>query len=331
MVRTLARALAILFFVLPLASCIFFFSAFSPLLTQVVARTDLSSTIPAGAAKDYEAYCVTAYAPPPGEFVLLMNRNASVDPRVIVMDADLHIIQSYTSAQLSGWGAFSGSIIMEQADQNIEIGNFGFSATNLRSIGSNPSWNANQPVFGPSFSSPLRQKNDINFQVTGGNLLTYSQWQWWATNDFNASIAIKSTPDTQFQVVGVYNIEDSLSAGRVILVLGEQGSSTMHIVALPLAAVCANSLTPALFDNYPHASYANMDTSSVGFAGDSIVAYSYDERALVRYFLTPPFGVISKLPVGQETQLTYGYKADGSYSVQLDQGTRMLTKVAKWW
>ncbi|MGA2481447.1 MAG: hypothetical protein ABSG63_22140, partial [Spirochaetia bacterium] len=318
--------------VLPLSSCIFFFSAFSPLLTQVVARTDLSSVIPSGAAKDYAVYCVTAYAPPQGEFVLLMNRNASVDPRVIVLDSSLNLIQTYTSAQLNGWGAFSGSTIMEEADQNIEIGNFGFSATNLLTVGASPSWNANQSVFGPSFSSPLRQKNVINFQVTGVNVLTYSQWQWWTTNNFNAAVAIKSTADTQFQVDAVYNIEDSLSAGRVILVLGEQGSSTMHIVALPLAAVCTNTLLPALFDNYPHASYSNLDSSSVGFAGDCLVAYSYQDHALVRYSLTPPFGVLSTLPVGQGAhQITYAYKADGSYSVQLDQSTRMLTKVARWW
>jgi hypothetical protein len=335
MVKTLGRALAILCLVLPLSSCIFFFSAFSPLLTQVVARADLSSVIPAGAAKDYDVYCVTAYAPPQGEFVLLMNRSASVDPRVIVLDSGLNLIQTYTSAQLNGWGAFSGSTIIEQADQNIEIGNFGFSATNLLTVGASPSWNANQSVFGPSFSSPLRQKNDINFQVTGGNVLTYSQWQWWTTNDFilsPPSVAIKSTADTQFQVERVFNIEDSTSAGRVILVLGEQNSSAVHFVALPLNAVCTNTLLPALFDNYPHASYSNLDSSSVGFAGDCLVAYSYQDHALVRYSLTPPFGVLSTLPVGQGAhQITYAYKADGSYSVQLDQSTRMLTKVARWW
>jgi hypothetical protein len=83
---------------------------------------------------------------------------------------------------------------------------------------------------------------------------------------------------------------------------------------------------------YPNASYNNVDSSSVVFAGDCLVAYSYDSRALVRYSLTPPFKEISQLPVGQNVHpLSYASKADGSYSVQFDQTTRVLTKVAKWW
>jgi hypothetical protein len=329
MVKSTLRGLLVLLIVLPLASCIFFYSAFSPLLTQVTVRTDLSSIIPD--AHDYQVYCVTAYAPPRGEFVILMNRNATAEPRIVVLDANLSLIQTYTTAWLNTWG-FSGSIIMEEAAQNIEIGSYGFSTTNLLTVGTNPSWTGRPPIFNPSFGSFERQKDVINFQVTGGNTLSYSQWDWmWAPLDFNAVIGIKSPADTQFEVVGVYNAADSSTGGTVILVLSERDSSAIDIVALPLDDVCTNALAAPLFDNYPHARYSNIETSSVGFAGDCLVAFSYQDMAMVRYSLTPPFDVLSKVPVSSSKQLIYGYKADGRYSVQLDPRTRMLSKVAKWW
>jgi hypothetical protein len=341
MVRALARGFSILCLVLPLASCIFFFSAFPPILTQVVARTDLSSMIPAANAKDYDIYCVTASDPPPNRFVILMNRNASNEPRVIVMDSSLKLIQSYSMVQLTNWalpGAFSGSGIMVDAAGHIEIGNLGFSAGNLLTVGTNSSWNGNGAVQGPSWGSLLLQCNDINFMVSGGNSLTYTQYQpWWSFDFFSVSLPLKSTADTQFQVQGVYNTNDPSAASTVILVLEEQNNPTVHFVAIPRddffnhAGSIPAVLTP-IFDNYPHASYSQVETSSIGFAGDCMVAYSYQKHALVRYSLTPPFGVISELPIGQSMhQITYGYEADGSYSVQMDQSTRMLTKVAKWW
>ena len=183
MVRSLPRCLALLGLVLPLASCVFFVSAFPPTLTQVVARTDLSAVIPAANAQDYALYALTAS--PSQDFVLLMNRSGSTDPRVIVLDSSLHLIQTYTLSQLNGWGAFNGNGIMADAAGNIEIGNFGFSAGNLSTVGANPSWNANPSIFSPGFASPAAQRNDVNFQVTGGTTLGYTQYHWWSSSDFS--------------------------------------------------------------------------------------------------------------------------------------------------
>ena len=132
--------------------------------------------------------------------------------------------------------------------------------------------------------------------------------------------------------MGVYNADDTPTAGKVILLLNESNNAALHIVAIPLVDVLSNTLQSPILDRYPNATYTNVDSFSVGFAGDSLVAYSYDSHALVRYSLSPPFGVISQLSVGQNVHpIAYGYKADGSYSVQFDQTTRVLTKVVKWW
>jgi hypothetical protein len=164
-------------------------------------------------------------------------------------------------------------------------------------------------------------------------MLNYGDyWSGWGFH-FGASLVITDTPDVQFEVAGVYNIDDASAGGSVIVVLRKQNSSKIHFVAIPRSDILTNGgvQTPIL-DKYPNASCNNVDSSSIGFAGDCLVAYSYDSHALVRYQLTPPFKEISRLPVGQNVHpLTYAYTADGSYSVQFDQTMRILTKVAKWW
>jgi hypothetical protein len=320
--------------VLPLASCFIFFSAFPPTLTQVTARTDLSALVPAATAGDYEAYAVAATFPSYVPFVFLFNRNGSSDPRVVVLDANLNLIQSYTGAWLSGYG-MSGWLIMGLAEGNIEIGNLGFSAANLTLIGAGPSWVNLHTIFTPSFATLLFQRNDMNFNISGGNTLTYSQYFWTSNattpSDFipDPTLPIKSVADTQFEVAGVWSVEDSLT---VILVLREYDNDVIHVLSLPLNDVFGNTLSAPLFDYYPHASFDNIDTSSVGFAGDCLVAYSYRDRALVRISLSPPFDVIQTLPVGQNPhRVSTSYMLDGSFSVQFDKATRVLTKVEKWW
>ncbi len=59
MVRNLVRLLVTAAVALSLASCFFALTAFPPTLTQVLARADLSSVIPAGAGSQYQPYIVT--------------------------------------------------------------------------------------------------------------------------------------------------------------------------------------------------------------------------------------------------------------------------------
>jgi hypothetical protein len=337
MVRIVARCVAVLALVLPLASCIFFASAFPPTLAQIVARTDLSTVIPAGSGSNYQVYCVTVTAAPPGEFVLLMNRNVASDPVVVVLDSSLNLIQTYNFLLLNGpgWGngSFSGNSLMADANGNVEIGTLGFSADELRNVLWSPSWTANPPVSGPSFSSPSAGRNDINFHINSGNMLGYDdRFAGWGLH-FGASCVITAVPGVQFEVAGVFNIDDASAGGSVILVLRENNGSTAHVVAIPRSDITTNGgVVSPILDNYPNESFNNVDSSSIVFAGDCLVAYSYDSHALIRYALTPPFKEISRLPVGQNVHpLTYASTADGSYSVQFDQTTRVLTKVAKWW
>ena len=332
MVRSLSRLLATLAMVLLLASCIFVLSVFPPTLSQVVARADLSGTIPAGAGSRYKVYIVT---PTGGEFVLLMRENSGIDPVVVVLDSNLNLIQTYTQTQLNGWGSFdsSGTMLMADAAGNVEISNFAFSASELATVNVNPSWTSNPTLADPGFCSPYWQKNDIHFQVTGGNNLSYDQWQWWASQDFTSGAIPVNGTGGNYRVEAAYNVDDSPSLGEVVLVLSEQNnSSNVTFVAIPLVNIRNNTVLSPLLSNYPSKALTNIDSSSIGFAGDSLVAYSYDSHSLKRYSLTSPFNEIGSLPLGKSSDhLHYAYKMTGGYSVIYDEETRKLTKVANWW
>jgi hypothetical protein len=254
------------------------------------------------------------------------------------MDSDLKLIQSYSLAQLTGWYALydgNANFPMTNAEGNVEISNVAFSSGNLSTVGASPSYGPNCPVKEPGFGTPNGGKEDFNFKVTGGNTLTYEQWNlFYAPFEFNSNPLFVNASGGNYQVVAVYDVDDTPTAGEVVLVLSDQNnSSNIYFVAIPLVDILhfGNVASP-LFGNYPYTSLRNVDASSIGFAGDSLVAYSQDSNSLKRYSTTPPFREIDSLSVGKSnSHLQYAYKMTGDYSVVYDEETRKLTKVANWW
>jgi hypothetical protein len=330
MVKSLGRLLAIPAVVLPLASCIFVLSAFPPTLSQVLARADLSGTIPAGTGSQYQPYIVT---PTGGEFVILLNRSMSMDPAAVVMDSNLNVIQTYTDAQLTGWGISPGGTLLTDALGNVAFPSKWFRAADLATVNS-PPFGVTTPLFGASFSSPAGNANVVNFQVSG-NALTYSQYDSsWGLVFTGAGILVNGAGGN-YNVVAVYNVGDAPAAGEVVLVLSDF-SNSLYLIDIPLFDILNNSVASPLFSSYPYATLTNINSSSIGFAGDSLVAYNYNSGALIRYSVKPPFSQISSLSIGNNNgntsgSLQYAYKMTGGYSVVYDGNARKLTKVANWW
>lgn len=335
MVKTLVPLLVTVAIVLSLASCLFVLSAFPPTLSQVLARADLSAVIPAGTGSQYQVYIVT---PTGGEFVILLNTNGSMDPAAVIMDSNLHLIQTYTLAQYGTWGITSGSTLMTDATGNVALRDHYFTASDLITVNQPPSGGLGTATLsGPGFSSPSAVKNDIDFQMVGGNAFTYGEWPSWGLQTFLSPNIQVNGAGGNYNVVAVYNVDDTPAAGEVVLVLNDMGSSSnMYFVAIPLVDVLSNGMASPLFSNYPYTTLTNIESSSVGFAGDSLVAYSYNSNSLVRYSVKPPFNQISSLFMGNNSgknngYLEYAYKITGGYSVVYDQVARKLTKVANWW
>lgn len=332
MVKTLVRLLATAAIVLSLASCFFALSAFPPTLSQIVARADLSGTIPAGAGSLYQVYIVT---PTGGEFVILLNTSGSMDPAAVIMDSNLHLIQTYTLAQYGTWGITSGSTLMTDATGNVALRDHYFTASDLATMNQPPSGTlSGASLNGPALSSPAASLNDVNFQVAAGNL-TYIQYNSSWGLPFASGPFQVSSSGGNYQLIAVYNIDDTPAAGEVVLVLGDMGNN-IYFVAIPLFNILANSVVPPILSNYPYVTLANISNSSIGFAGDSLVAYNYNSNSLIRYSAKPPFNQLSSLSLGNNSgknngNLQYAYKMTGGYSVIFDQVARKLTKVANWW
>ena len=58
--------------------------------------------------------------------------------------------------------------------------------------------------------------------------------------------------------MGVYNADDTPTAGKVILLLDEFNNAALHIVAIPLVDVLSNTLQSPILDRYPNATYYPM-------------------------------------------------------------------------
>ena len=136
-----------------------------------------------------------------------------------------------------------------------------------------------------------------------------------------------------YRVEAVYDVDDTKTAGEVVLVLGDNNSNAW-CVAVPLSDMIGNlvSTQPSLLGSYPSLSLSNVDSSSIGCDGDSIVVYNYSSGSLDRYSVKPPFNMLGSLSVGNNSgQKEYAYRIAGGYSVVYDPTTRILTKVANWW
>jgi hypothetical protein len=332
MVARLIRLFAAALLLLPLSACIFVLSPFPATLSQVVAKTDLSSLIPAGSGNGYRPFIVS---PTGGEFVLLMSYGS--DPVVIVMDSNLAFIQSYTLGQLQTlYTSYDpgGHLAMTNAEGNAEISNVAFSAMDLSSVGAGPSWVGNATLLSPGFGSPTAQKDVIDFDAAAGNSLGYVIWPWFYPpgTDIPCGVTLINASGGSYQVEAVFDVDDTPSAGEVVLVLSDNGNSShVTLVAIPLYDILNGSVASPLLSNYASKTLSNIASSSIGFAGDCIVAYSQDSGSLKRYSLST-FEEISSLPVGEVSyRIQYAYNASGGYSVVYDPDARTITKVANWW
>lgn len=265
-----------------------------------------------------------------------MRTNGGVDPVVFVMDSNLKLVQTFTLAQMTAWTYDGiGNFPMMNAEGNVEISNIAFSAGNFTTA-AGPSWVGHPTVQFPGFGSPNANMNDINFTMAGGNSLTYSQWNWFYPSIvFNSAAVLVNGAGGNYNVLAVYDVDDTPAAGEVVLVLSDM-SNNMYLVAIPLFNILNNTVATPLFSSYPSTTLTNFSSSSIGFPGDSFVAYNYNSNSLVRYSAKPPFNQLNSLSMGNNSgknngNLKYAYKMTGGYSVVYDQVARTLTKVANWW
>jgi hypothetical protein len=329
MVKIAARV-GILLAILSLHACVFYLSPFSQTLTQMTAKRDLTGIITAGEGNNYQPFVVTTGGQ---DFVILTTGNISLEPQVIILDANLNMIQAFSSSQLLGWGAYSGYWVMIDDGGYPVIGNYEFAASSLASVPAQNPFNLIPAALNrPSFSSASGIENYINFQLSGVDFqYTHISSHWTATTATTYDIPIGG-PSGLNGVQTAFNAVDNFLAGQVVLVLN--AGPTAYFLSVPLSDFHSNivgtNVGGSLF-GYPSKAMSNLESTSIGFAGNCLVAYSYDTQTINRYDLS--FNLIDTTTFTHPSnqQLEFSYKSIGGFFVTYNPSTLQLVKYATWW
>jgi hypothetical protein len=317
MVKIAARV-GILLAMLCLHACVFYLSAFSQTLTQMTAKKDLTGIITAGDGNNYQPFVVTTGGQ---DFVILTTGN-TLDPRIIVLDSNLNLIQAFTSSQLSafGVGSYAGNWALSDDAGLPVIGDFRFT-----SLVAPPTFN-NDTLSNPSFSSPAGADDYINFQISSSTFQYTRVSSHWTVST-NPPTILVGGPSGLNGVQAVFDVSDNTSAGQVVVVVN--AGPTVYLVSVPLSAFQLNSVG-TLF-SYPSTAMSNLESTSIGFSGNCLVAYSYDTQTINRYDLS--FNLIDTRTFTHPSnqQLQFSYKSIGGFFVTFNPSTLQLVKYATWW
>ena len=334
MVTKAVRLGLLLGLILALSACAFYLSAFPMSLTQVLATKNLSTLLVGGTGNNYRPFVVTSGSQ---DFVILACNIPGLDPRIIVMDSGLNEITSYTNTELNGFAStlssgiimsFSGSWVMADGSGNIVAGNLVFTPPFTETAATSYLPDNNGLNF-PSFTSVAGGDDYINFSTNSSGQLTYtdvtSPSPWSGGTYIQFPVALGGASGIQYNSQGAFNVNDS----QVVLVFNTNSSSSTYFVSVPLAAF-PNPGT-IFSSSHPSTAISNLESSSIGFAGNCLVAYSYDSQTLNRYDLS--FNLIDQVTFSQlhNEQLMFSYRQSGGFFVTFDPSTLQLTKYATWW
>jgi hypothetical protein len=167
----------------------------------------------------------------------------------------------------------------------------------------------------------------VPYQLT----YTHVTSPWSGGKYSQLSVPLGGASGIQYYPQGAFNVDDNISTGQVVLVFNTNSGSSTYFVSVPLEAFHSNAVRTILSSGYSPTTISNLESSSIGFAGNCLVAYSYDSQTLNRYDLS--FNLIDQVTFSQlhNEQLMFSYRQSGGFFVTFDPSTLQLTKYATWW
>jgi len=335
MVRKLPLAGLAAAVLLSLGACeVLFVGVFPGSAAQITARYDLSSSIPAVDAAEFDVSVLEGYG---REFVIL-HASTAFDPslpHVFVFGPSLALRDTYTldylnsSAVSSSGPSVSGNSAMVDGSQYIVVGNVQY----FPQIGDLvPFARLSASLWGPSINGqPFSSQNFINFQVDSTNTVGWTAWDYsWAAGSGISAVA-RPTAQGQLWMRGAFADPEDIDYDQAFLVFGEQNSEMTWFLKVPKSYLLTQgALATPLFDNYPCFSKDHLDSEHLYYTRQGLVAYDQSSKSLLRFQFSSPDRVDAmRAPALNDQRLSFSLSGD--YFVAWDPASRTLTRYEKWW
>ena len=304
-----------------------FIGVFPPTAGQMSARADLSELVAAAPAAGFNLSIVAVGG---AEYVLLFSAGSfdASQTHLVVLDSDLHVIGSFTNAQIfaAAFSYLNGQFAMADAGGEVVAGNVRL-AVDKTGVAI---WGSSAITLGQP-SIPNLGANEVNFSA-GGGMFSYTEYDGaWLPVGFR-SVAL-GAPSTSINLVGAFTDADSLSAPNVFI-LQDYGSTQIYFLSIPKDDIAGSNLsgvvTTTVFDTYSPFSKSTLDSRTVCYSRGSIIAYDQESEALVRFPLDSP-SEVSSVPLLYARDRRVAAGISGTYCVVWDPATRELTRYEQWW
>jgi hypothetical protein len=319
---------------LALGSCqlaALFDSTFPAVVSQMTARSDLASRIPAGEASSFSIADVTAGGQ---DYIVLSSSLTTNGTRLVILDAGLNVLYSFSAQDVAGWGATLGSAPAKlDAMGHLVIGNLIFTA------------GAGGLVFPPGMYGgvPLTQGfqshtggayNFIDFTASG-NTLTFSQYFDTWLFDGTWTFPLRATPsaNTNFSVKGIFADPDP-TRQLAIIVLFDAGDSLDHYLLIPLSVLNGASLSSPLLGPYEAFSKPSTDPDLMGYSNGGLVRFVPGVLPGTGAFVRSDLAgndQSSQLPYSRTPRIRQAFSPSGGSYVTFDVGTRVIARLTAWW
>jgi hypothetical protein len=308
-------------------------STFPAAATQETARRDLASFITASDAPSFVMSDVTAGGK---EYVVLSSPLTTNGVRLIIMDADLNTLLTFTAQDLAGLGASVGPAPAKVGAFNmgiyLEVGDL-FFATGAAGLVLPPIVN---PVpHGAGFL--LTVSGNFNFQEfsCAGNGFSYTKYSdtWGAVGNNTFPILTSPVTNTSFSLSAFFTDPDP-ARQWTLFVFSDANTGLDRYYIFPMNDF--NSVSPAfpLQSSYEVFTKPATNPEFLGYANGAFIRFvpsgSGSSGAFVATDLTGA-DHSTQLPYFNLPDIRVAYSPSGKSYFVFDRGTRTVTRMAAWW
>jgi len=321
-VLALAAALGLL------GTCDFFtLSTFPATASQLAAQRDLSAEIPASFARTFALSAVTAGSI---DLVFLATQLPYDGAHLIVMDKDLHVLQTFSLQDLINFGAsFSSAGAIRGTAGDVSIQGLHWSVTAMGL--SSPVTFTTSPEPG-AFCVTDGTDNYAGFNISGNTLSYYGYSAVWAVFNNYYPYPLSTNAAASFNLIGAY---DDPSLADVVLIFEENNSAQDYCFTFPKSQLLGGlAFSPDLQTNYPPLQTYRADNRLIAYTQNGYIKFQKEPNGQGGTFIrldmagnTLPYS----LRYTEDTDIQIATRNAGGWYYEYNRTTRMVRKISAWW